>query len=430
MTNLGFSSLHFRGGGASIGIMQEPPLQESCLAAEVALLERIMLLDEEAMREVKAFIGDQELVALSSEYAANLKRRRVEIGFNLFELISDVYYRENLHSDILRALLDPEGKHQMGGKYLRLFLEFLRSQGAAVDVSQYEQAQVEREKGRIDVRILDQKSKRAIIVENKINDADDQPRQLPGYLEQVRNLGYNCDAIIYLRLNGLTRPDTSDWTDEDHKLVQPLLTVICAYDDSDRDLLSGWIRKCESASVGNPDAQHVLRQYGDLIKKLGGNVMNKPIMEKFFNIMVTGENLKTALSLRGMLDDLILYRVERIIEKFRNDLAPFNTIKNYLNCDAYFFGLHWQKAHLGIDIGVEPESYAFQFWDREDRGGANGHAKAILEQMGCLTEYSVLEGGMFTRVFPFPSQDQELLDHITAFKRRLREIVTPAQSEA
>ena len=40
--------------------MQEPPLQESCLAAEVALLERIMLLDEEAMREVKAFIGDQE----------------------------------------------------------------------------------------------------------------------------------------------------------------------------------------------------------------------------------------------------------------------------------------------------------------------------------------------------------------------------------
>ena len=30
-------------------------------------------------------------------------------------------------------------------------------------------------------------------------------------------------------------------------------------------------------------------------KKLGGNIMNKPIMAKFYSEMLEGENLKTAL---------------------------------------------------------------------------------------------------------------------------------------
>lgn len=28
-----------------------------------------------------------------------------------------------------------------------------------------------------------------------------------------------------------------------------LLTIICAYDDTDKDLLNGWILKCEDATV-------------------------------------------------------------------------------------------------------------------------------------------------------------------------------------
>src|ERR1017187_4764042 len=100
--------------------------------------------------------------------------------------------------------------------------------------------------------------------------------------------------------------------------------------------------------------------------------MNKPIMEKFYNIMVQGENLKTALSLKSMVDDLVVYRVERIIDTFKNNLAPFEKLDNYHDYDVAFMNLFWNDAHLGLDIGVEPESYSFQFWDKNDREGAKG----------------------------------------------------------
>jgi hypothetical protein len=150
--------------------------------------------------------------------------------------------------------------------------------------------------------------------------------------------------------------------------------------------------------------------------------MNKPIMEKFYEIMVKGENLKTALSLKAMVDDLILYRVERIIDTFKSDLHPFQRIQNYHNDDAYFTGLLWEDAHLGIDIWVEAESYSFQFWERPDSKVANGQAKAMLQKMGCLNEYHFSEG-KFTKKFAFPSQEEDLIQHIRGFKEKLRKQV-------
>ena len=388
----------------------------------VAFLNRIKAFNENAIHEVGQFMRDAKLSALAGEYNANLKKRDVDIGFNLFSIISDLYYRENFHSDILRALIDPNGKHQEQETFLHLFLEFIQSHGAKINLSDYSNVLVEREEGRVDLCIKDDDSKKAIIVENKINNAGDMLRQLPRYLDHVRTNGYTCDAIIYLRLNGNTGPDTTGWTDVERTQVTAILKVICAYNETEKDLLRGWIFKCEKAA-NNPDAKHILRQYGDLIKKLGGNIMNKPIMEKFYKTIVEGENLKTAMSLRAMLDDLVLYRVEKIIDTFKSDLAPFRSIANYKDCDAYFTGLIWKNAHLGLDIGVEPESYSFQFWDRNDREGTKGQAKAILKTMGCLDDYTSKDG-MLCKEFAFPSQEEDLIQHITAFKKKLSGVLS------
>ncbi len=392
-------------------------MMEIPMAGEIALLQRIKAFNDNAIREVEEFVCDGNLSALTRKYEANLKKRDVDIGFNLFAIISDIYHREDFHSDILKALIDPKGKHQEQKKYLHLFLEFIRSHGAAINLADYKNVQVKREEGRVDLLIKDEDSKKAIIIENKINNAGDTQRQLPRYLEYVRENGYTCNAIIYLRLNGHAGPDTTDWTDDDREQVKAILKVICAYDETNNDLLNGWIFKCEKVST-NPDAQHILRQYGALIKKLGGNIMNKPIMEKFYKIIVEGENLKTALSLKAMVDELVLYRVERIIDKFKSDLAPFHSIDNSKDDDAYFTGLIWKNAHLGVDIAVEQESYSFQFWDRNDREGMKGQAKAMLQKMGCLDEYTP-NNGSFSKKFAFPSQEEDLIKHITAFKKKL-----------
>jgi len=391
------------------------------IADETALLQHIKAFTDNAIRELEEFICDANLSALAREYEANLKKRDFDIGFNLFAIISQLYYRENFHSDILKALIDPKGKHQEQETFLHIFPEFIRSHGAKINFLDYSNVQVGREEGRIDLFIKDEDSQKAIIIEIKINNAGDMRRQLPRYLEYVRANGYSCDAIIYLRLNGNTGPDTTGWKDDERKQVKAILKVICAYNETATDLLNGWIVKCGKVSK-NPNAQHIIRQYGDLIKKLGGNIMNKPIMEKFYKTVVEGENLKTALSLRKMLDDLVLYRVEKIIDKFKSDLAPSRFIANYKDADACFTGLIWKGADLGLDIMVQPESYSFQFWDRNDGEGMKGQVKAILKKRGCSDEYTPIEG-RFCKDFAFPSQEENLVKHITAFKKKLGEVV-------
>ena len=49
------------------------------------------------------------------------QEKRMETGFNLFYLISDHYYRETFHSDIIAALLSPKEKHG-GGRNMKKWL--------------------------------------------------------------------------------------------------------------------------------------------------------------------------------------------------------------------------------------------------------------------------------------------------------------------
>lgn len=150
--------------------------------------------------------------------------------------------------------------------------------------------------------------------------------------------------------------------------------------------------------------------------------MNKPIMKEFYDKMLEGDNLKTAQSLKSMLDDLVLYRVERIIDEFKSDLHPFHKIANWANNDAYFTNCFWGDAHLGIDVGVEPDSYTFSFWDRNDEDGKKKHAQSALEKMKCIDQYRA-EGGEFKKVFAFPAEENELYQHIRSFKTRLSKVM-------
>lgn len=387
------------------------------LVNEISLLESISALNRSTVRDVSEFMLGPEKSKLGREYDAAMQKRDVDLGFNIFAIVSDLYFRENFHSDILRVLIDPKGSHKHEEKYFHLFIAFLCSQGAQIDPSEYSKAEVVREEGRLDVLIKDQISKKAIIVENKINNAGDMLRQIPRYLAYVQAEGYTCDAIVYLRLNGKTGPDTTGWTVDECRQVSKLLRTVCAYDETENDLLNGWIVKCEQISE-QADAKYLLRQYGALIKKLGGNVMNKPIMEKFYNIVRQDENLKTALSLKAMVEDLVLYRVEKIIDIFRNDMTPFRRLANYQNYDAYFTNLIVGDAHFGLDIVTELESYSFEFWDRNDKEGKKGRAMRILEKMNCVTEY-VPKGGQFAKTFHFPTQEEDLYEHIRKFKNDL-----------
>ena len=98
---------------------------------------------ENAFEITSKFIDNGTL----QRYREYIKKNNFEENypFNIFELISDIYYRENFHSDIIAQLLKNE-------IILKNFLKFI-----GVNESAYKNAEVEREESKIDILIKTEK---------------------------------------------------------------------------------------------------------------------------------------------------------------------------------------------------------------------------------------------------------------------------------
>ncbi len=295
---------------------------------------------------------------------------RSEIGFNVFAISSDLYYRENFHSDILKSLLSPQEKHNEGYKYLNLFIDLLNKTNYdkqyEIYKDDFKNAIVEREKNNIDILITDSCSKKAIIVENKINNAVDQQRQLPRYVNIVKN-EFQIVSIVYLTLNFSKRPDKNDWSEKELKEINPILKLIPAYDiDTTRtNLFSNWIVPSIIYSE-NLDSSFLLRQYGNLIKYLNTNTMDTISLEKFYNSVMEKDNLKTAISIRNMLNDLPEYLAIRIEEKYKENYYPFSNIFRWKQCDTVFNGFEVNNLFIKLDIWCDIYGYSVIFWETKD----------------------------------------------------------------
>ena len=285
--------------------------------------------------------------------------------FNIFSLISDLYYRENFHSDIISFFLDTKENHGCGDKFLASFISMLNKLGRNINARCYQDADAIREEGKIDILVKSESTKRAIIIENKINNAGDMPRQLPRYYDYIsRNYqNYQIDAIVYITLQTGKEPDRSDWTDEDEKHIDPLLTIIPSYDKTTVNLVDDWLHPSELIT-NNIDVLSTIRQYSNLIILLNKNIMDTVILEKFYNEIKVGDNFKTAQSIRNMLNELPRYLARRIYEKYHNKCAPFSKVFLYSPNDprdAVFEG-DILGIHVKIDIWCSEDGYDAAFW--------------------------------------------------------------------
>ena len=326
---------------------------------------------EQALSTHAREIGDylSESKKLHEQYSKH-KKNKSEIGFNIFTLTSDIYYRENFHSDIIKALLDPRGAHKEGTKYLYLFIDLLNSKGTQEQFIQKEDfcdAIVEREKHRIDISIIDKSSKKAIIVENKINGAVDQKRQLPGYFEKLEEDDYKVVAVVYLTLNEGKTPDKSDWNGK-RKEIDRVLKVIPAFDTapSTLDIYNNWIIPSiiESESI---DSELILRQYGKLIKYLNTNAMDTISMKKFHATLMEDDKLQTAISIRNMLTDLPAYLARKVKEKYEENYSPFKRIFIYQNSDTVFAEFQIEGTNFKLDVRCNERGYDTSFWENPKR---------------------------------------------------------------
>jgi hypothetical protein len=316
------------------------------------------------MSLIKNLIG--EFNTLSREYELS-KSMKFDIGFNIFKISSDFYYRENFQSDIICALLNPNESHNEKNKYLHLFIDMLNqsNNNVFINKSDFENSNVEREINRIDILITDSLSKKAIIIENKINNANDTYRQLPKYVEIIRPQ-YEIQAIVYITLNSNKMPNTIDWTDEEKKYINNLLKIIPSYEPNNNlNLYNNWIVPSIIASI-NIDSLFILKQYGNLIKYLNTNTMDIVTIEKFYAAILESDKLQTAKSIRNMLSDLPEYLAIRLENKYKKNCYPFKSVWRHKLIDTVFEGCEFGNLYLKLDIWCNEDGYKVYFWNPRD----------------------------------------------------------------
>jgi hypothetical protein len=331
--------------------------------------------------------------------SAELKRladqkENVDPGFNLFALVSNLYYRENFHSDIIRAILDVHGKHGAGNKYLLKLIELLNKSSLEnkIDPSYYTDAvEVVREVGRRDITITGL-SNHCIIIENKIYDANDTWNQIPKYVKQLEDEGKIVDAVVYLILNQGKRPDERTWQlDGDKKKeIRRKLAPIKAYDGLENDLCNGWLQECikETSDI---DSLSILRQYLKIIKYLTRNHMD----HKFLHTLDTylkedPQRAKVFISINNNLKDYPKFILLNINQYFKLDdrVKPFESINRYTDNLYFLFNYRIAGCTFNTDIIIENiDSCIIDFSVREDYAYQKEHPEVVLDTIGMLNQF-------------------------------------------
>lgn len=258
-----------------------------------------------------------------------LQADRKDTGFNIFYLISDYYYRETFHGDIIAALLSPEEKHNAKDLYLKLFLEMvnheLNKTGKGLYVPFYENAIVKREmgtndgelRGRIDL-FIEGKDKHCVVVENKLNNAPDTLLQLPKYYNDLKKKGYTVDAFVYMPLDSRKKPYDNDWKDEKNYINEHLV-IIPAYSKEGVNLIKNWLEPAveKSNSESLEEAKFVLKQYIKLLNNLTIDIMDN---EEIIKNLVDENNIDTAFGIFSVWDDFAIKIKKDFIKKIKEKL--------------------------------------------------------------------------------------------------------------
>jgi hypothetical protein len=297
-----------------------------------------------------------ELKEILSEFDHALeKRKEFELGFNIFSLVSDTYYRENFHSEIISALLDPAGKHQEKTIFLELFLDFLINIGVGINKTDYltSKASVINERsitGQRRIDILITAGNHAIIIENKIYNAIDMNNQLVDYYKYCITNDLNVDAILYLSLDGYKHPDRNKWSISDKKYfdeIQSKLETLSAFDIKrpERSIYS-WLSKCAEHPRISDNSRFIIVQYTQLLKYLRGYIMETNTLEEYYEwISKNEEKLKDLEKWSNIHNNLTRYYPT----KLKSLVDPINTNQQYYQYSKFYLDEVLIFAKIGDD---------------------------------------------------------------------------------
>jgi hypothetical protein len=290
--------------------------------------------------------------------------------FNVFEILRIGHYEVGTHSPILAELLDPNGRHGQGSRFLELFAEVigskLRDRTFMLEKSRTglgilpdpHTSMVSQEKslgglGRVDILICDASGK-TLIIENKIY-AGDQENQISRYLDDE-----SCPIVIYLTLNGSAPSGYSFDPKNDSSSVRSNRLVCLSYS---KDILD-WLDACRKEVITVAQVRDSLTQYMQLIKRLTGQNPSEHMTENITSLIIQSrDNLEaylTILESKQAVQRSLIQKLNDEVSLLTNDgwirKKEFPT-DGSKNSECFFTNPQLTRIGLGVGFGFDSDDY-------------------------------------------------------------------------
>ena len=239
---------------------------------------------------------------------------------NHISLINDLRLSSNIHetahSRILYKLLCAHGKEKH--QFLKMFLE---SVGLNIELD-IDKANIKVESEHIDVLIHDYQ--KYIIIENKVNHACDQDRQLVRYIDSL-----NSKDIYVLYLvrsdNDKDPSENSLPAERRQELEEDGKYKKISYQTH----ILKWLRKCKGIDIDNELLKSALVQYCNYIEELfkGMEIMNDKDIENFekevLDFSATMDSIVNPVALVEKTDELKqkMKTLNEVVESYENYLC-------------------------------------------------------------------------------------------------------------
>lgn len=336
------------------------------------------------MEKIKELLNQISKIVVLEKTQQEERRKRGE-NFNIFKVLGLSASEVRLHSAFLAELLNPNGDHGLGDKFLLLFLDdvvrkiegfdlFIFDPTTAKVYIEYDIGQITSdgtEGGRIDI-LLEDKNHQTIIIENKIY-AGDQPLQMLRYYNYATNkkrLRNTKDkkqfCLLYLKRFRSQPSEESTGKSND---VKTECKSICY----EKEIL-GWLGHCFGVAALLPAIRETISQY-ILNLKILLNIMSDYSENELMKTLLDSKNVEATLriisekdrikeSIRNTFLHGLNDRLKKTLEecKMEIDLCEVDRVlKLTTDCPRiYFRSLYHKKSAFAIEISGKRALYGIR----------------------------------------------------------------------
>ena len=350
-------------------------------------------------------------------YKDILKKQDKKLDFNIFDIITDKWKKENFHSEILKFLLE---NYEV---FFNNFLELINIK----DKKEYLNAEITNEEARIDILIKSEN--KAIIVENKINWAPDQNEQLAKYYKKVKDeYKKEVEKIIYIVPSKDKNPDEQTFGKDEKikKEIKDRLEKIISFDGSENDLVScleksrDKLKENLENTKNNLDSENFnklffINHYIEILKRTGVGDMSE-VELKFFKEVI--EKYKT--------DKDIFKKINYIGEMYNNLLEIKNKYilenikaEDWSSKEDYYCGytFPYGKNNFYLEIRAY-DIYKIYIYFSDDKGKINDIKNILSKVLNKEDIDKILGDGL---ELDFPDELDKLSDLVDKIKKAFDE---------